>query len=31
MRANMSFICAFAAHVTLRIAASGTYLLAEFL
>jgi len=31
MRANVSFICAFAAHVTLRIVASGTYLRTEFL
>ena len=31
MRANVSFIFAYAAHVTLRIAASGTHLPAEFL
>ena len=29
MRANVSFVCAFAAHVTLRIADSGTYLRTE--
>ena len=29
MRANVSFTCAFAAHVTLRIAVSGTYLRTE--
>ena len=31
MRSNVSFICAFAAHVTLRFAVSGTYLRTEFL